>query len=122
MPEAVQGGPPAKAKVSREIGAWRDPALVELDKNATVRGGFRSHFENSYPVDYPRWAMRRADHAVRALAFATASISADPRAASPVSGRQHVDVSALRRDKQAAVRDSGLVAQSRSVSAVRQRS
>ena len=26
-------------------GEWRDPALVELDKNATVRGGFRSYFK-----------------------------------------------------------------------------
>ena len=26
-----------KAKVSLEIGAWRDPTLVEFDKNATVR-------------------------------------------------------------------------------------
>jgi hypothetical protein len=44
---AARRGPPAKAKVSREIGAWRDLTLVELDKNATLRGGFTSHFENS---------------------------------------------------------------------------
>ena len=26
-----------RAKVSLEIGAWRDPTLVEFDKNATAR-------------------------------------------------------------------------------------
>ena len=35
--ETPRRGPPAKAKVSRETGAWRDPTLVEFDKNATAR-------------------------------------------------------------------------------------